>query len=90
VLGAVISAALLTAALILTASGPKTCAGSMGTACPSLPSRSMSARADADAPRAEMTGAAPPGPRWWWIVACLRPTRFEGARPPVQAEPGCP
>ena len=35
VLGAVISAALLTAALALTASGPKTCARSMGTACPS-------------------------------------------------------
>ena len=36
VLGAVISAALLTAALALTASGPKTCARSMGTACTSL------------------------------------------------------
>ena len=36
VLGAVIYAALLTAALVLTASGPKTCARSMGTACPSL------------------------------------------------------
>ena len=35
VLGAVISAALLTAALALTASGPTTCARSMGTACPS-------------------------------------------------------
>jgi hypothetical protein len=35
VLGAVISAALLTAALVLTASGPKTCARPMGTACPS-------------------------------------------------------
>ena len=34
-LGAVISAALLTAALILNASGPKTCARPMGTACPS-------------------------------------------------------
>ena len=34
-LGAVISAALLTAALALTASGPKTCARPMGTACPS-------------------------------------------------------
>jgi len=34
VLGAVISAALLTAALALTASGPTTCARSMGTACP--------------------------------------------------------
>ena len=36
VLGAVIPAALLTAALALTASGPKTCARSMGTACTSL------------------------------------------------------
>ena len=35
-LGAVVSAALLTAALALTASGHKTCARSMGTACPSL------------------------------------------------------
>ena len=35
VLWAVISAALLTAALALTASGPTTCARSMGTACPS-------------------------------------------------------
>jgi hypothetical protein len=35
VLGAVISAALLTAALALTASGPTTCARPMGTACPS-------------------------------------------------------
>ena len=35
VLGAVISAALLTAALALTSSGPKTCARSMVTACPS-------------------------------------------------------
>ena len=39
VLGAVVSAALLTAALALTASGPKTCARSTGTACtsPSIP-----------------------------------------------------
>ena len=35
VLGAVISAALLTAALALTASGPTTCARPMGMACPS-------------------------------------------------------
>ena len=35
VLGAVISAALLTAALALTANGPTTCARPMGTACPS-------------------------------------------------------
>jgi hypothetical protein len=35
VLGAVVSAALLTAALALTASGPTTCARPMGTACPS-------------------------------------------------------
>ena len=35
VLGAVICAALLTAALALTASGPTTCARPMGTACPS-------------------------------------------------------
>src|SRR5215467_13375032 len=34
VLGAVIPAALLTAALALTASGPTTCARPMGTACP--------------------------------------------------------
>jgi len=34
-LGAVISAALLTAALALTASGPTTCARPMRTACPS-------------------------------------------------------
>jgi len=37
VLGAVISAALLTAALALTANGPTTCARPMGTACPSPP-----------------------------------------------------
>jgi len=39
VLGAVISAALLTAALVLIASGPTTCARPMGTACtsPSIP-----------------------------------------------------
>ena len=38
-LGAVISAALLTAALVLNASGTKTCARPMGTACtsPSIP-----------------------------------------------------
>ena len=36
VLGAVVSAALLTAVLALTASGPKTCARPMGAACPSL------------------------------------------------------
>jgi hypothetical protein len=36
-LGTVISAALLTAALALTATGPKTCARPMGTACPSPP-----------------------------------------------------
>jgi len=35
VLGAVISAALLTAALALTTSGHKACARSLGTACPS-------------------------------------------------------
>jgi hypothetical protein len=35
VLGAVICAALLTAALALTASGPTTCARTIGTACPS-------------------------------------------------------
>ena len=35
VLGAVISAALLTTALALTASGPTTCARPMGMACPS-------------------------------------------------------
>src|SRR5215472_3464578 len=35
VLGAVISAALLAAALALTASGPKTCARPRGPACPS-------------------------------------------------------
>ena len=52
VLGAVISAAMLAAALALTASGPTTCARSMGTACP-LPSIThMPARANADAPRA--------------------------------------
>ena len=37
VLGAVISAALLTAALILTASGHNTCARPIGTACTSPP-----------------------------------------------------
>jgi hypothetical protein len=36
VLGAVISAALLTAALALTTSGHKTCARPLGTACTSL------------------------------------------------------
>ena len=52
VLGAVISAAMLAAALALTASGPTTCARSVGTACP-LPSIThMPARANADAPRA--------------------------------------
>ena len=44
VLGAVISAALLTAALALTASGPNTCARPMGTACPA-PSISQQAGA---------------------------------------------
>jgi len=52
VLGAVISAALLTAALALTASGPTTCARPMGTACPSPSITRMPARANADAPRA--------------------------------------
>jgi hypothetical protein len=52
VLGAVISAALLAAALALTASGPTTCARSMGTACPSPSITHMPARANADAPRA--------------------------------------
>jgi len=52
VLGAVISAALLTVALTLTASGPKTCARSMGTACPSPAITRMPTRANADAPRA--------------------------------------
>jgi hypothetical protein len=51
-LWAVISAALLTAALILTASGPRTCARSMGSACPSPSITRMPARANADAPRA--------------------------------------
>ena len=46
VLGAVIPAALLTAALALTASGPKTCARSMGTACasPSIPQHAGAGR----------------------------------------------
>ena len=52
VLGAVISAALLTAALILNASGPNTCARPMGTACPSPSITPMPTRANADAPRA--------------------------------------
>ena len=52
VLGAVISAAMLAAALALTASGPTTCARSMGTACPSPSITHMPARANADAPRA--------------------------------------
>ena len=52
VLGAVMSAALLAAALALTASGPATCARSMGTACPSPSITHMPARANADAPRA--------------------------------------
>ena len=52
VLGAVVSAALLTVALALTASGPTTCARSMGTACPSPSITHMPARANADAPRA--------------------------------------
>jgi hypothetical protein len=52
VLEAVISAALLAAALILTANGPTTCARSMGTACPSPSITRMPARANADAPRA--------------------------------------
>jgi len=56
VLGAVICAALLTAALALTANGPNTCARPVGTACPRPLSHSRPARADAD-PR-EMTGAA--------------------------------
>ena len=51
-LWAVISAALLTAALILNAGGPKSCARSMGTACPSPSITHMPARANADAPRA--------------------------------------
>ena len=52
VLGAVIAAALLTAALILNASGPKTCARPMGTACPSPSITRMPTRANAAAPRA--------------------------------------
>jgi hypothetical protein len=52
VLWAVIAAALLTAALVLTASGPETCVRSMGTACPSPSITRMPARANADAPRA--------------------------------------
>jgi hypothetical protein len=46
VLGAVISAALLTAALALTASGPKTCARPVGTACtsPSIPRQTAAGR----------------------------------------------
>ena len=44
VLGAVISAALLTAALAFTTSGPNTCARPMGTACPA-PSISQQASA---------------------------------------------
>jgi len=46
VLGAVISAALLTAALALTASGPKTCARPVGTACtsPSIPQQAAAGR----------------------------------------------
>jgi len=51
VLGAVISAALLTAALVLTASGPTTCARPRGTACPSPSITRMPARANADALR---------------------------------------
>ena len=57
-LWAVISAALLTAALVLNASGPKACVRSMGTACPWPPSHSMPTRAEADARRAEMIRAA--------------------------------
>jgi hypothetical protein len=52
VLGAVISAALLAAALALTASGPTTCARPVGTACPSPSITRMPARANAAAPRA--------------------------------------
>ena len=52
VLGAVISAALLTAALALNASGPTTCARPMGTACPSPSIARMPTRANAAAPRA--------------------------------------
>jgi hypothetical protein len=52
VLGAVISAALLTAALILSTSGSKTCARSMGTACPLAVHHTHAARANADTPRA--------------------------------------
>jgi hypothetical protein len=52
VLGAVISAALLTAALALTASGPATCARPMGTACPAPSITRVPARANAAAPRA--------------------------------------
>jgi hypothetical protein len=46
VLGAVISAALLTAALALNASGHTTCARSMGTACtsPSIPQHADAGR----------------------------------------------
>ena len=52
VLGAAICAALLTAALVLTASGHKVCARPLGTACPSPSITRMPARADAAAPRA--------------------------------------
>jgi hypothetical protein len=64
VLWAVISAALLTAALILNTSGPKTCARSMGTACPSPSNTRMPTPANADAPRAiSMTMNAKAAPR---------------------------
>ena len=56
VLWAVISAALLTAALILIASGPTTCARPMGTACPSPSITHLLARASVDAPRAISMG----------------------------------
>jgi len=56
VLLAVISAALLTAALALTASGPNTCARPMGTACPS-PAIPQHADADLSKPYGETLAA---------------------------------
>ena len=56
VLGAVISAALFTAALALTASGHNACARSMGTACPSP---SVSQQADAGSPQGHRASRLP-------------------------------
>ena len=77
VLGAVICAALLTAALALTASGPTTCARPMERRVPRPQSHSRPARADADALRAEISARRHSWPARW-SPGCGRSARVPG------------